>query len=78
MTDARGQKNRPGAGSYSLEIQVEGVSTNCYFNSHPNTGRVEIVKKMPRDYPDQLLRDFPNEDEAWRWVRNEFRRRRLP
>jgi len=78
MTDARGQKDRPGAGSYCLEIQVDGAPINCYFNSHPTTGRVEIVKIMPRGYPDELLKDFPDEDSGWAWARNEVRLRRLP
>jgi hypothetical protein len=78
MTDARGQKNMPGAGSYSLEMQVEGVPINCYLNCNPTSGRIEIVKMLPRGYPDALLKDFPDEDSAWAWVRNEYRLRRLP
>ena len=78
MTDAAGQKNRPGAGSYSLEMSVEGIPLNCYLNSHPFTGRVEIVKIMPPGYADRLVKDFPDEDSAWAWLRNEVRLRRLP
>jgi hypothetical protein len=38
----------PGAGSFCLEMQVEGVPINCYLNQNPETGREEIVKMMPR------------------------------
>ena len=78
MTDGEGRKNRPGAGSYSLEMHVEGAPLNCYLNNHPKTGRVEIVRMMPRGFPDKLVKDFASEDEAWAWVRNEVRQRRLP
>jgi hypothetical protein len=78
MTDEAGRKNRPGAGSYSLEMQVEGVPINCYLNANPVTGRVEIVKMMPPGYLDQLVKDFASEDEAWAWARNELRHRRMP
>jgi hypothetical protein len=77
MTDAAGQKDRPGAGSYSLEMSVDGLPINCYLNSRPRTGRVEVVRMMPRGVPDRLVKDFPDEDSAWAWVRNEFRLRRL-
>jgi hypothetical protein len=78
MTDSAGQKNRPGAGSYSLEMRVEGIPINCYLNHHPETGRVEIVKMMPRGVPDRLVKDFSDDDSAWAWVRNEYRLRRMP
>jgi hypothetical protein len=78
MTDATGQKDMPGAGSYSLEMSVEGIPINCYLNNHPNTGRVQIVKMMPRGVPDQLVKDFPDEASAWAWVTAEYRARRLP
>jgi hypothetical protein len=78
MTTRAGQKNRPGAGSYSLEMRVEGLPFNSYLNHHPRTGRAEIVKMMPRGDPDQLVKDFADEDSAWAWVRNEYRLRRLP
>jgi hypothetical protein len=78
MTDEDGRRNRPGAGSHSLEMRVEGAPINCYLNHHPETGRVEVVKQMPRGVPDKLLKDFDQEDEAWAWVGNEYRHRRLP
>jgi hypothetical protein len=78
MTDSAGQKDRPGAGSYSLEMRVEGLPINCYLNHHPKTGKVEIVRMMPRGVPDQLVKDFSDEDSAWAWVRNEYRLRRMP
>ena len=34
MTDETGQKNRPGAGSYSLEMHVEGLPMVSYFAKH--------------------------------------------
>jgi hypothetical protein len=77
MADSAGRKDRPGAGSYSEEIFIEGIHINCYLNNHPQTGRVEIVKMMPRGVPDELVNDFPDEDSAWAWLRNEFRLRRL-
>lgn len=78
MTGEGGQKNRPGAGSYSLEMHVEELPIDCFLNNHPITGRVEIVKMMPRGFLDQLVKDFAREDEAWAWARNEVRQRRLP
>ena len=78
MTDRSGKKNRPGAGSYSLEMRVEGLPINCYLNHHPRTGRVEIVKMMPLGVSDHLVKDFPDEDSAWAWVGAEYRLRRLP
>jgi hypothetical protein len=78
MTDSAGQKDRPGAGSYSEEMRVEGIPINCYLNHNPETRSVEIVRVMPRGIPDELVKAFPTEDEAWAWVRNEFRLRRLP
>jgi hypothetical protein len=78
MTDGTGRKNRPGAGSFSLEMHIEGVPLNCYLNNHPKTGRVEIVKMAPRNFPDQLVKDFASDEEAWAWARNEFTHRRLP
>ena len=78
MTDAAGQKDRPGAGSHSLEMTVEGIPLNCYLNHHPKSGRVEIVRIMPQGVPDEVVKSFPDEDSAWAWVRNEFRLRRLP
>lgn len=78
MTDEAGRKNRPGAGSFRLEMHIEGVPLNCYLNNHPITGRVEIVKMKPRGFLDQLVKDFSREDEAWAWARNEFRLRRMP
>lgn len=78
MTDLNGQKDRPGAGSFSLEMRVEGIPINCYLNHHPVTGRAEIVRIMPRGVPDQLVKDFPDEDSAWAWVGAEYRARRLP
>jgi hypothetical protein len=44
MTDSAGQKDRPGAGSYSLEMNVEGIPINCYLNHHPQTGKAEVVR----------------------------------
>jgi hypothetical protein len=73
MTDLAGQKNRPGAGSYSQEMWVEGIALDSYINHHPETGRVEIVRMMPPGVPDELIKDFPDEEAAWAWVRNEFR-----
>jgi hypothetical protein len=78
MTDNGGQKNRPGAGSHSLEMHVEGLPINCYLNNDPISGRVEIVKMMPRGHLDRLVKDFASEDDAWAWARNEVRQRRLP
>jgi hypothetical protein len=78
MTDTAGQKDRPGAGSYSLEMSVEGIPINCYLNHHPKTGRAEVVRMTPPGVPDELVKAFPTEDAAWAWVRNEFRLRRLP
>jgi hypothetical protein len=78
MTDAAGQKDRPGAGSYSLEMIVEGNPINCYLNYNAQMKRVEVVKIMPRGVPDQVAKDFDDEDAAWAWARNEFRLRRLP
>jgi len=78
VTDEAGKKNRPGAGSYSLEMQIDGRPINCYLNAHPITGRVEIVRMMPSGYLDQLVKDFASEDEAWAWARNEVRLRRMP
>ena len=78
MTDAAGQKNKPGAGSYCQEMHIEGNALNCYLNNHSITGRVEIVKMMPPGQPDRLVKDFPDEDSAWAWARNEFRHRRMP
>jgi hypothetical protein len=46
MTDAAGQKNRPGAGSYSQEMHIEGTSLNCYLNNHPSTGRVRTLASV--------------------------------
>jgi hypothetical protein len=77
MTNEAGQKNRPGAGSYSLEMHVEGLPINCYLNHHPITGRVEIVKMMPRGVEDQLVNDFSSEEEAWAWARKQVSKRRL-
>lgn len=77
MTDWAGEKDRPGAGSYSLEMLVEGNPINCYLNHDPETGRVEIARMMPLGVPDELVKDFPDEDSAWAWVRNEYRLRRL-
>jgi hypothetical protein len=48
------------------------------LNNHSITGRVEIVKMMPPGQPDRLVKDFPDEDSAWAWARNEFRHRRMP
>ncbi len=78
MTDASGKKDRPGAGSFSLEMFVEGMPLNCYLNNNPETDRVEIVKMMPLGVPDELVKDFPNEDSAWAWVRAEVRAKRMP
>lgn len=78
MTDSAGQKDRPGAGSYSLEMLVEGIPINCYLNHHPKTGRVEIVRIMAPGIPDELVKDFNDEESAWAWVRNEYRLRRMP
>jgi hypothetical protein len=78
MTDSAGQKDRPGAGSYSLEMNVEGMHINCYLNHSPATGTAEVVRMMPSGVPDELVKAFPNEEEAWAWVRNEVRLRRLP
>jgi hypothetical protein len=78
MTDSAGRKDRPGAGSYSEEMRVEGFPINCYLNHHPETKRAEVVRTMPRGVPDVLVKDFADEDSAWAWVRNEFRLRRLP
>jgi hypothetical protein len=78
MTDEDGRRNRLGAGSYSLEMRVEGAPINCYLNHHPETGRVEVIKQMPRGVPDKLLKDFDDEHAAWTWVGNEYRHRRLP
>jgi hypothetical protein len=77
MSDETGRKDRPGAGSYSLEMSVEGIPTNCYLNHHPQTGRVEIVKIMPPGIPDRLVKDFADDDSAWAWLRTEYRMRRL-
>jgi hypothetical protein len=78
MTDASGKKDRPGSGSFSQEMFVEGAPLNCYLNCHPDTGRVEIVRIMPPGVPDELVKDFASEDAAWAWVRGEVRARRMP
>jgi hypothetical protein len=78
MTDQAGRKNRPGADSNSQMIFLGGVPIYCYLNKHPETGRVEVVKKMPLGVPDKLLKDFDNAESAWAWVRDEYQLRRLP
>jgi len=78
MTDETGRKNRPGAGSFSSEMFVDGMPLNCYINRNPKTGRVEIVEIMPRGFPDKLVKDFPDKRSAWAWIRTEFHARRLP
>jgi hypothetical protein len=78
MTDFEGQKDRPGAGSYSLEMHIEGFPLHCYLNYNAETKRVEVVRILPRGVPDQLAKDFSDDDSAWAWVRNEFRCGRLP
>jgi hypothetical protein len=60
-------------------MHVEGLPINCYLNNHPISGRVEIVKMMPRGHLDNLIKDFASDEEAWAsWARNEVRQRRLP
>jgi hypothetical protein len=77
MANESGQKDRPGAGSFSLEMRVEGIPVNCYLNHHPVTGRAEIVKMMPPSIPDRVVKDFSDEDSAWAWLRTEYRMRRI-
>jgi hypothetical protein len=48
MTDATGHMNRPGAGPSSYSLSLNGIPINHYINHNPQTGRVEIVKPMPR------------------------------
>jgi len=78
VTDAAGRKDRPGAGSHCEEMLIEGNPLNCYLNYNPETERVEVVRIMPPGVPDQLLRDFPDEESAWAWTLSEVRVQRLP
>jgi hypothetical protein len=78
MTDWEGRRNRLGAGFHSLEMRIEGVLIHCCLNNHPKIGRTEVVKIMPCGVPDPMMKDVPDEDSAWPWVRNECRLRRLP
>lgn len=77
MSNENGQKDRPGAGSFSLETRVEGIAINCYLNHHPETERAEIVKMMTPGIPDRLVKEFADEDSAWAWLRTEYRMRRI-
>lgn len=78
MTDEAGHKDRQGAGPHSEEMFVEGKGLDCYLNYNSESERVEIVRMMPRGVPDQLVRDFPDEESAWAWTRAEVRSYRLP
>ena len=75
MTDATGHMNRPGAGPRSSNMSIDGIPINHYINHNPQTGRIEIVKPMPPNTPDQLVKDFSDEESAWAEV--EFRAGRL-
>jgi hypothetical protein len=74
----RRSNGQSGAGSYSLEISVEGFPVDFYLNHNTNSGRVEVVRIMPQRVPDRLVKDFADDALGWEWVRNEFRLRRLP
>jgi hypothetical protein len=68
MTDAKDHKDRPGAGPFSTDMYIGGIPLNRYINLNPQTGRVEIVKPMPRGIPDELVMDFPSDEAAWAWA----------
>jgi hypothetical protein len=78
MTDKSGHMNRPGAGPSSSNMFINGIPLNVYINHNSQTGRVEIAKPMPPDTLDEVVKDFPDEESAWEWARQEFNARRLP
>jgi hypothetical protein len=59
-------------------MSIDGIPLNRYINHNTQTGRVEIVKPMPHDVLDELVKDFPSEAIAWEWAKAEFLAGRLP
>ena len=56
MSDAAGQKDRPGVGPSSTTEVVDGVPTNHYTHENPQTRRIEVVRGNPPGVPDAVLR----------------------
>jgi hypothetical protein len=77
MSDATGHMDRPGAGPSSTMMAIGGVPINHYIHDNPTTGLVEIVRPMPPNVPDVVVKEFPSRTIAWAWAEAEWRTGRL-
>jgi hypothetical protein len=78
MADATGHMDRPGAGPLSTSMMaIGGIPINHYIHDNPITGLVEIVRPMPPNVPDAVVKEFPNRTVAWAWAEAEWHAGRL-
>jgi hypothetical protein len=73
MSDATGHRDRPNAGPLnSATIVMGGVPTNYYWYHNEATGRYELVKGMPADTRDVVVKEFNNMLELQNWVAGQW------
>ena len=77
MSDATGHMDRPGAGPFSTNEYVDGISPNHYTNENPKTGLIEVVRGNPPGVPDTVVKEFPDRMAARLWIREEWLAGRL-
>lgn len=77
MEDLRKQTVRYGLEPRSSRLDVYGISINLYTQSNHQTGRVELLRPMPRGVEDVLIKDFANTALLREWVATECASGRL-